>query len=177
MITVPLEIILPRTARPHLLTQPLEDGGLQQRHTLLVGALLRPHADVRPVEARRVGNAEHVVVLGLDGGLQLAADDHDGQLLEQAEAAAVLAPRLHHPAAARPVLHVFPQGLHAGAEHVHSVLEGEGGEGEVVVDAVEGGDVGDGVGEERERVGAGGGGGLLVVEGVDVLEGERAEFG
>ena len=60
---------------------------------------------------------------------------------------------------------------------MHAVLKGDGAKGEVVVDAVEGRDVWDGIGQESEGFGTGEGGGFLMIEGVYVLEGEGAEFG
>ena len=118
-----------------------------------------------------------MVVFALDCDLQLAAHDHDGNFLEDAQGAGVFAARFEGPAAPGEVFGMLPEGLGGGAEYVDAVFEGEGGEGEVVVKAVEGCYVGDGIGEKCQRAGAGLRGGLLVIELVDVLKRERSEFG
>ena len=142
---------------------------------------------------------------GRNSSLQLAAAAHEADLLPDLDGAAVLAPDLDGPGPAVQVLRVLPQWAHAGAEDVHAVHEAQRLPGEVVVDTVEGADVGHVLGQQRQAVGegcavgivtgagagAGGGGGggggyggygagtvgFVVPDGPDVLEGEGPEFG
>jgi len=103
-------------------------------------------------------------------GLQLPPAHHQTQLLPRAQRAPAFLAHLDDPASAVAVLGVLPQWPHARAEEVHAGLEREVVPGEVVVDLVEGGDVGHGRGEQRRRAARAR---LGVPEAEDVLEGER----
>ncbi len=111
-----------------------------------------------------------------DCGLQFPSTTQEANLLPQPDVSIVLRPHPDQPASALPVLRVFPQWLHAGAEDVDAVAVPDLGPRQIVEDAVEGTYVGDVLDQRGQQVLVLGVG-LGVPHGPPVLERERAQLG
>ena len=148
MLTVLLVVVLGITGGPQLGTQPLQDGGLDDRPARLVATLLDPNPDLDPVQPRSESQPQHVVSAPAlrQRGLQLAPAGHQADLLPDPPGPVVglvLAPHFQRPASAVDVLGIFPHGLDAGPEDVHRVSGSDRGPGQVVEHFVELADGGD----------------------------------